>query len=513
MKIITLMCSSLMLFSVNAQLANTYSSEVPNTYFDFTLKLTKETPGFTPPVVSRAFGYTGLALYEAIVPGIPANVSLVGHIEQFQTVTSPSSSAYHWPTVANNVLAGIIDSLWANASQVNKDSLMAIKNSYNQLFQAQVSASVYADSKLFGENIANDIFQYSKTDNGHEGFNTNFPTSYSPPMGPGLWVPITGQIALQPSWGATRPFLLANTASTIPGPPPAFSTDIVSPFYVYANDVYLQGLNNTPGQVTIAQYWADGSGTISPPGHSISMLKNIVNHENASLETAAIQYAKMGMALADAFRACWKTKFLYNCIRPITYINNYIDPNWVPLVSTPPFPEYSSGHSSQSGAMEVIMESYLGTSYSFIDSAHGSNFGGPRSFNSFNEAAEEAAISRLYGGIHFEFGNEIGLLTGRAVGANINSLFNQVTLSLEETIADLASVQLYPNPTENEMKVVVSGMDNYTIEIYNFMGQSVDFERGNSNKIDVSNLSPGMYHVKVIDSQQSNLLIKNFVKK
>jgi|TARA_R110000737_G_scaffold347664_1_gene379688 hypothetical protein len=503
-----------MLYNLNAQIANTYSAEVPNKYFDFTLKLTKETPGFTPPVASRAFGYTGLALYEAIVNGMPNNISFVNKLPQFQSVTPISSGAvYHWPTVANNVLAVIIDSLWANASQANKAILHAYKNSYNVIFQSQVSASVYADSKLYGENIANDIFLYSKNDGGHQGYNSNFPTSYVPPVGAGLWVPLTGQLALQPQWGNNRPFVLDNMVSTIPGPPPAFSTSPGSAFYNYANDVYLQSTNNTPGQVIIAQYWADGGGTFSPPGHSMAMLKNILIFENASLETATLQYAKMGMALADAFRACWKTKYLYNCIRPIGYINDNIDSNWVPLVQTPPFPEYSSGHSSQSGAMEAIMEDYLGTSYSFIDSAHGSNFGGPRSFNSFNEAAEEAAISRLYGGIHYEFGNEIGLTTGRGVGANINALFDQVTLSLEEAIAEQTSIKLYPNPAENDLKIMVSGIENYSIEIYNLMGQSMNFESGNLNTFDVSNLSPGMYNVKVISSDQTKLITKNFVKK
>ncbi|MGJ8660978.1 MAG: T9SS type A sorting domain-containing protein [Bacteroidota bacterium] len=513
MKLLLLSCSALFVCNLNAQLASTYSSDVANKYFGFTLKLTKESPGFTPPVASRAFGYTGLTLYEATVPGIPSNISLVNKLPQFLTITSPGSGAVlHWPTVVNNALAGIIDSLWANATQVNKDSLMTIKNTYNLLFQSQISASIYADSKAFGENIANDIFQYSKSDGAHEGYNTNFPTSYVPPSGAGLWVPLAGQIALQPEWGETRPFVLDNSVSTIPGPPPAFSTTVGSTFFNYANDVYTQSTNNTPGQVIIAQYWADGGGTITPPGHSMAMLRNIMIHENANLETAAIQYAKMGMALTDAFIACWKTKFLYNCIRPIGFINDNIDPNWVPLVSTPPFPEYSSGHSSQSGAMEVILESYVGTSYSFIDSAHGSNFGGPRSFNTISEAAEEAAISRLYGGIHYEFGNNIGLATGRAVGANIDSLFNLVTLSVDE-VEDLAYVQIYPNPAENEMNILISGIDNYSIEVYNVMGQKMNFERMAANKIDVSNLSPGLYHLNVLDTKQNKLVIKNFVKK
>ncbi len=514
MKTLIFLFTTLFINSLNAQQADGFSSEIPNKYIGFVLKLTQETPGFTPPVASRAYGYTGLAFYESIVEGIPSKVSLVNKIAQFQSITTTNSgSVYHWPTVANNTLAGIIDSMWANASQVNKDSLLAIKNSYNLLFQSQLSATVFADSKAFGESIANDVFQYSKTDGSHLAYTSNFPTSYSPPVAAGLWVPLLGQSALQPYWGNARPFMLANTANVIPGPPPPFSTDVSSVFYSYANDVYAQSFINTPDQITIAQYWADGGGTITPPGHSLAMLRNILIHENANLETASIQYAKMGMALSDAFRACWKTKYLYNCIRPIAYINDNIDAAWVPLVATPPFPEYSSGHSTQSGAMSEILESYLGNSYAFIDSAHGSNFGGPRSFNSFDEAAEEAAISRLYGGIHFEFGNESGLTTGRKVGANINALFNNLTSSLDENVNASLQVELYPNPAENEIQVRMDGFENYTIEIFNLMGQSMYVTNNSSGKIDVSNLSPGMYQVLVTDAQMTTRVLKNFVKK
>jgi Secretion system C-terminal sorting domain/PAP2 superfamily len=512
MKTLTLLLTTLFISGLNAQQTNSFSSEIPHTYFSFVLKLTKETPGFTPPVASRAFGYTGLALYESVVEGIPSKVSMVNKIAQFQSITSADPTVqYHWPTVANNALAGIIDSLWANASQSNKDSLLAIKDAYNTIFQTQVSATIYADSKTYGESIASDIFQYSKSDGAHEAFNSNFPSSYTPPVANGFWVPLAGQAALQPYWGYTRPFVYPNIANVIPGPPPTFSTDVNSVFYGYANDVYTQSLNNTPEQITIASYWADGGGTITPPGHSIAMLRNILIHENANLETSAIQYAKMGMAVADAFRACWKTKYLYNCTRPVTYIKDNIDASWNPLLSTPPFPEYSSGHSSQSGAMSEIMEAYLGTSYAFVDSAHGTNFGGPRSFTSFDHAAEEAAISRLYGGIHFEFGNEVGLLTGRKVGANINILFDNLTSSLNEN--ENVQVELFPNPAENEIQLRMDGLENYTIEIFNLMGQKMELASANSGKLDVSHLASGMYQILISDAQASTKILKNFVKR
>ncbi len=496
-----------------AQNVSNYSAQIPNQYMDFALKLTVETSGFTPPVASRAYGFLGMTMYEALVHGIPSQVSLVNKLYQFTSITQPSTlSNYHWPTVVNNALAMVVDSLWSNASSTNKDSLHAIKDYYNLQSQGQLSNQVYDFSKSFGEAIALDVFAYSKTDGCHEGYYSNFPSNYTIPVGSGMWVPLANQSALQPYWGFSRPFLLANTANIIPGPPPVFSTDVNSTFYNYALDVYNQSLNNTPEQVIIAQYWADGSGTITPPGHSMAILKNIIVHENLNLEQATLLYAKLGMALSDAFKASWKTKYLYNCLRPITYINNNIDANWTPLIQTPPFPEYSSGHSSQSGAMMEVLESFFGQNYAFVDSVHGQNFGGPRSFNSISEAAHEAALSRLYGGIHFEFGNEVGLQTGRDVGTNINNLFNQALSSIPEADATSELIFYYPNPTKSILNLdPMNGHFTY-FEVFDLLGKNMHVDVYESTKIDVSRLNPGLYVLVAYDSARQNPVKKTFVK-
>jgi hypothetical protein len=484
--------------TVKAQNADQYDADVPNHYLGFTLKLTKEGTGFTPPVASRAWGYTGLALYEAVVPGIPSQTSTVGAIPELNTITTPDANAnYHWPTVANNALAAIIDSLWANASVLNKDSLHDIRDYYNTVFEGQIAAQDYADSKAFGEAIANDIFQFSKTDGGHMGYSSNFPGSYVPPVGPGLWTPFGAQTALQPYWGSNRPFVTDDTISVIPGPPPTFSTDQSSLFYVYAYQVYQQSIDNTPEQVTIAQYWADGGGTMTPPGHSIAMLRNIMRVEGSNLEMASLAYAKLGIALSDAFLACWKAKYIYNCERPITYIRSNIDAAWTSLIGTPPFPEYSSGHSSQSGAMSEVMESMFGTSYAFIDSTHGTNFGGPRSFDTFDEAADEAAVSRLYGGIHYDFGNQTGLMMGRMVGQNVNDLFNGLAVDIADRESRGTSFMMYPNPATDLVTIKCNGFSPDQIEVYDMVGHQVAIGNSSNSTIDVSSLAPGIYAVNV----------------
>ncbi len=512
-KLLLIICTAS--FSLaQAQDASTYDATVPNHYFGFGAKLIKETPGFTPPVISRALGFTGLALYESTVPGIPSMTSTVGAIPELTSLTAPDGNAnYHWPTVVNNAMAAVMDSLFGNATQLNKDSLHDIRDYYNTLFQGQIPTGDFNDSKSFGEAIANDIFQFSKTDGGHLGYTANFPGSYVPPVGPGMWEAFGAQVAMQPYWGSHRPFVTDDTTGVIPGPPPAFSTDINSAFYAYAYQVYYQVNNNTSDQVSIAQYWADGGGSISPPGHSIYMLRNILRHENANLETAAIAYAKMGIALSDAFLACWKTKYIYNCTRPVTYIQDNIDNAWVALIGTPPFPEYSSGHSSQSGAMSEIMESLYGTSYAFIDSTHGTNFGGPRSYNNFDEAAEEAAVSRLYGGIHFEFGNNTGLTMGREIGENINDLFAGLAVGVADNNTDGFIFEMYPNPASDVVNFYSKGFKIDRLEVYNMMGQQVAVNTSSTGRMDISDFASGVYAVNAYDLSKGAMVSKTLVKK
>ncbi len=183
-----------------------------------------------------------------------------------------------------------------------------------------------------------------------------------------------------------------------------------------------------PTQVDIARYWADDPGeSVTPPGHWISILNQVLEREQASLALASESYAKVGIAVADAFITCWHTKYLYNVPRPITYIQKVIDPTWntpvvVDPVITPPFPEYTSGHSVQSGAAAGVLSDLFGANYAFTDHTHVRLGYAPRAFASFEEAAQEAAISRLYGGIHYRAAIENGLQQGNCVSERVLEL-------------------------------------------------------------------------------------------
>jgi hypothetical protein len=217
--------------------------------------------------------------------------------------------------------------------------------------------------------------------------------------------------------------VLASPDTCAPPPPPAYSDDPASTFFARAREVYTTSVPLTEEQRTIAQYWADSAGaTGTPPGHWVAIVGQLARTEGLSLMAAAESYARVGLAVADAFIGCWHTKYTYNLLRPETYITRFIDPAWLPLLITPGFPSYTSGHATQSGAAATVLTDLFGVT-PLTDTLHQDHDLepplAPRHFGSFDEAAEEAALSRLYGGIHYRFDNDQGLAQGRCIGQAI----------------------------------------------------------------------------------------------
>jgi hypothetical protein len=402
-----------------------YNAGVALAWFDLQLKLVKETPGFSPPVASRAFAYAGVALYEAVAPGMPAYQSLAGQLNGLaawpQAAPGPMQ---HWPAVANSALAAITRLLFVNASSENKAAIGALELRFANQFRPLLQAEAFQRAVARGKIVAEAIYHWSLSDGGHEGYLKNLPYSYKAPAGPRLWVPTSPGFsrALQPFWGNNRPFALNAGSECQSPPPPPYSEQPGTDFYDEMVEVYNAVNKLTREQRTIAEFWADNPGeTATPPGHSISILNQIIMQKQSNLEAAAEAYAKVGMAVADAFIACWRTKYKYNLLRPITCIQSLLDPNWNPIVSTPPFPEFTSGHSVQSAATAQVLTDLFGA-VAFTDHTHDSRGLSPRAFSSFFAAADEAAISRLYGGIHFRSAIELGLEQGKCVGQKIGAL-------------------------------------------------------------------------------------------
>ena len=411
--------------------ARDYDHSVATAWFDLILELIRQTPGFSPPVASRALGYAGVVLYESVVPGIPGAASLVGQLNDLDSLPQVDpGAAYHWPSVANAALAAISRRLFAGGGGAQRAAIDGLEINLRKRFAGQAPPDVIRRSIQHGRMMAAAIYAWSRTDGGHEGYMFNTATDYVTPIGEGLWAPTAPGYSepLQPYWGGNRPLLLDSGSECAPPPPPAYSTDPSSPMYREAKEVYDTVRNLTPEQREIALFWSDDPNlTATPPGHSIALATQVLRDENASLALAAETLARVGIAVSDAFIACWNVKYEYNRIRPIDYIQKVIDPKWnnpapTDPVITPPFPEYPSGHSTEIGAAAAVLTGLFGDNYLLIDRTQERLGFAPRVYPSFDAAAEEAAMSRLYGGIHFRSANEAGLAQGRCIGSKVLSL-------------------------------------------------------------------------------------------
>ena len=406
-----------------------YPADVPLAWYKLLLRLVQITPGFSPPVTARALGYTGVALYEALAPGMTGYRSLVGSLNELPPLPAPEGE-YHWPTVANSSLATILRHLFPAITPDASVEIDRLERRLASQLQTQTTPAVYERSVARGRAVADAIFEWSKSDGGHEAYLHNFDGAYQPIAAPGKWQPTPPRFApaMQPNWGNVRPFLLASGQECAAPPPPTYSTEPDSQFYREAYEVYDTVRKLTPEQRDVAAFWADDPGlTPTPAGHSLAIGLQVLQQSDRSLAFAAELFARMGIVLADSFITCWDTKYTYNLIRPITYIQQVIDPNWNtpqvtdPLV-TPPFPEYTSGHSVEARAAAEVLTQMFGDNYRFTDASLVDRGLTPRTFDSFYAYAEEAAISRLYGGIHYRSAIEQGLAQGACVGRRVMAL-------------------------------------------------------------------------------------------
>jgi PAP2 superfamily len=390
--------------------AGEFDATVPTAWFDLALELVERTPGYSPPLASRAFGYTGVTLYEATVPGMDGYRSLLPNMP-----AAGRNEAYDWSLVANAALAEILRSLFPTAPAAQQSALVAL--------EARLGGGLGFHQEYARARSSGDAKWQRRCSPSHEATAVTRATcTTSRPMTP-LSAPATGcptppgfLPALQPFWGSNRCLAVSDGAACPPDGHPPFSEDPASAFHAEAIEVYEAVNGLTSEQKQIARFWSDDPGTTqTPPGHSISITTQVLRLEGASLARAAESYARVGIAVCDAFICCWYQKYVDNLLRPVTYLQRLVDPEWRPLLITPPFPEYPSGHSVQSGAAFQVLTQLFGDGYRFTDYTHDRRGLAPRSFGSFLEAAREAAISRLYGGIHYRSAIEDGIAQGIAI--------------------------------------------------------------------------------------------------
>jgi PAP2 superfamily len=413
---------------VVAQTAPLSPASVTLEWYALTLNLVRHTATYSPPVASRTFGYLGVTLFEIAAARGQKLRSLAGQLNGFAGVPQPVAGAtYDDGAVVHAALANSVATLFSNTGPTGQRALTAVTSRSLNAVSKGVPEDVLKRSLEYGKAVSDAILKWAATDGGAEITNLGFPLSYPKASSPSEWVP-TGTLGLQqvpllPTWGTNRPFVMkTGDTCALPAPIP-YSTEKDSAFYKEALEVYTITKNLTPAQRDIAAFW-DDSAMLSqtPPGHWIGILSDIFRDTNANFETMAEGYARVGMAAADAFIGCWNTKFQFKLLRPVTYIQRLIDPKWTPMLITPSFPEYPSGHSTQSGAVATVLTAFLGDKYAFTDHTHDDDGLEARGFASFWDAANEAGISRMYGGIHFRTAVERGLEQGRCVGAKVNAL-------------------------------------------------------------------------------------------
>ncbi len=416
-----------------------------------------------PPRASRAYAYATVALYEGVVHGLSGIRSLGNQLNGLDTLPEPDKNeVYDWMTVCVASLHHVMNELFKQALYSTHVEIQDLyRNQLESRRQRGIDERIIDRSVEYGRSVGEAIVHWMNDD----GYNETRGLAYDLPLGPGKWIPtadygtslainpttnivylydglnapeasqvlsdwgsdrmltvnrpltITNHnIAMEPFWNRIRPFVLEN-ASVVPAIPPVpYSEERSSDFFREVLAVYETSKRLTDEHRHIAHYWADNPGeTGTPPGHWIKIMGGLVNQLEVTFGEVLEMYVLTAITLADAFIACWDAKYEWNLVRPVTFIRRHIDPRWDTVLVTPPFPEYPSGHSVNSGAAARMLIHLLGE-VTFIDSTHTTRFGfEPRRYNSFDEAAREAAMSRLYGGIHYPMANENGLKQGYAV--------------------------------------------------------------------------------------------------
>ena len=399
---------------------STYTSEVSLKWMDMQLRLFRTNPTFIggfPP--HRFMGYTAIALYEAVVPGMPTYQTLSGQLGNMPQMPQTSTTdLYHWPTCGNAAMAAMNRNFFPGTTNANKVSIDSLENALNATYKTQINDTItFNRSVAFGKAVAQLIFDWSKTDGA-----ANANAAYTAPVGLGLWVPTPPALAAPfgPYWGNNRLLFVNSLSGSAPQAPPTYSTEPASDYYKMMKEVYDVSQAITPEQTAIALYYRDNPGFGG--GHYLSLIKQILSKENRSLDFSAYLYAKAGIAVIDAAIGTFKSKYQYNQERPITYIRNIMSyPSWNSSFGTPNFPDFPSAHSVISGAFATVLKKDLGNSYQFTNHTYDYLGMAPRTYSSLDAMAAEIGMSRLYAGIHNRIAIERGTTMGNVIGQNINN--------------------------------------------------------------------------------------------
>ena len=392
-----------------------------------------------PPAASRFYAYSMLAAYQVV---LAANDQIPDFCKKFKE--PPTFAPIPLPEKFDPVFAATYAMLEAGKNILPSGYLLQEKQDmYQETYKKQqhLSKKAIAANIAYAEVVAKQVLQYAQAD-GYNKLSTY--TRYTPTQKEGSWYPTPPAYisAIQPNWQDIRSFFIDSASQFPPARPVPFSKDTSSSFHALMMDVYNTVNHLTEEQRTIASFWdcnpfavqfsghmAIGLKKISPGGHWMGITGIACQKAKVSFDSAVMIHTLVALTLHDAFISCWQEKYRSDRIRPETAINRYYDQTWRPILQTPPFPEYTSGHSVVSNASAVILTNFLGDNFNFDDTSE-VYFGLPvRKFTSFYQAASEAAISRLYGGIHFRDAVDEGVVEGKDVAHFILQKLNSKDLS------------------------------------------------------------------------------------
>ena len=386
---------------------------------------------FSPPVASRIYVYPNIAAYEIIANTNENYNSLVGQVQGLEAIPVTSDKN------VNTRLAALIAHIDVSKGLVFSEATIEhYRDSLYTLWQNK-NEKQFEASKAYGLEVANHIKTWISKDNYNQ--TRTMPKYDVDASNPSKWQPTPPAYmsGIEPHWNKIRTMVIDSASQFKPKAHPEFSLDKGSKFYEELLEVF--NVSNTitekgdaSEEIEIAQFWdcnpyvsvtrghlMFATKKITPGAHWIGITKIACRKNESSFEETVYTYTKTSTAIFDAFISCWDEKYRSNLIRPETLINQHLDETWKPILQTPPFPEYTSGHSVVSGAASTVLTSIFGDDFQFDDDTE-TPYGLPvRSFKSFNYAADEAALSRLYGGIHYRAAIDEGLIQGRSIGSYV----------------------------------------------------------------------------------------------
>lgn len=383
---------------------------------------------FSPPIASRIYTYANVAGYEALVPGSPENASLAGQLNGLESLPQPEVGLeYCYPLASVEAMLAVGKALIFSEEKMEE----CRQKVCGEMIQLGIPEEVVKRSSAYGQAVAKHILEWSSKDTYKQS--RSFP-KYTITDDPSKWRPTPPDYmdAVEPSWNKIRCFAMDSCSQFKPARPTAYDLDKNSPFYKEVMEVK-EAINVSEAEkeerIAIAKFWDCNPFTsnhaghvmyatkkITPGGHWINITRIAATQSKVDFLKTVEAYTLTSLALVEGFISCWDEKYRSQTVRPETVINEHIDPDWRPLLQTPPFPEYPSGHSVISAASATVLTSVFGDNFAFTDDTE-EVFGLPaRKFPSFFVAAEEAGISRLYGGIHFRPAIENGSKQGKQVG-------------------------------------------------------------------------------------------------